>query len=223
MPDAFLFDLDGTLADTAPDLGACANALLAEHGRLPKPLATLRPHTSSGVRGMLREAFGIAPDDPDYPKLAERFLVLYEARLCVDTRLFDGIAPLLAAIERSGRQWGIVTNKRTRYTLPLVDRLGLSQRAACVVSGDTTAAAKPSPLPLLHACEVLGVAAQSTVYVGDDVRDVQAGKAAGCTTVAVRWGYLGVDSPIENWGADWIIEQPEMLLSCALNSVSRAT
>lgn len=207
-PQAVLFDLDGTLADTAPDLAACVNRLLIEEGLQAKPLAELRPFTSQGVRGMLFKGFDMTPEHPDYAAFAARFLAHYETRLCDETRLFDGIADLLDRLEENGLRWGIVTNKRMRYTDPLVRLLGLAPRTTCVVSGDTTAAAKPSPLPLLHACELLGVAPATTVYVGDDQRDIVAGQAAGCATIAVRWGYLGVDRPIEAWGADRIIDHP---------------
>lgn len=211
MPDAVLFDLDGTLADTAPDLGAAVNRLLEEEGRAPQPLSLLRPYTSQGVRGMLQAGFGIGPDNPAYTPLAERFLAFYAERLCEDTRLFDGIAELLDALEAMGLAWGIVTNKRMRYTDPLVERLGLTPRTNCVVSGDTTAAAKPSPLPILHACSLLGCAPQKALYVGDDRRDIVAGQAAGCATVAVAYGYLGDSGPPETWGADLIVDHPAEL------------
>lgn len=211
MFEAVLFDLDGTLADTAPDLGRAANLLLQEEGRAELPLAALRPYTSQGVRGLLFAGFGITPEHPDYARLAERFLILYEAGLCVDTRLFDGIPELLAALETRKLGWGIVTNKRRRYTDPLVALLQLAQRTPCVVSGDTTAAAKPSPLPVLHACELLACRPERAVYVGDDRRDIVAGKAAGCLTVAVSYGYLGDSGPPESWGADLIIDHPDEL------------
>ena len=208
---AVLFDLDGTLADTAPDLGDAANRLLQEAGLPPRPLAELRPYTSQGVRGLLFAAFGVQPDSGDYAPLAARFLELYAARLCVDSQLFVGIDRLLAQVEQSGLNWGIVTNKRMRYTDPLVAQLGLSPRTRCVVSGDTTAAAKPSPLPILHACSLLGCAPQKALYVGDDRRDIVAGKAAGCFTVAVSYGYLGDSGPVHTWGADLIIDHPAEL------------
>ncbi len=209
---AVLFDLDGTLADTAPDLGAAANFLLLEEGRPQKPLAELRPYTSQGVRGLLRAGFGIDPEHDDYPRLAQRFLEFYAEHLCEDTRLFSGIPELLDHLEDAGLAWGIVTNKRMRYTDPLVARLGLSPRTPCVVSGDTTAAAKPSPLPIQHACQLLASAPQRSIYVGDDLRDIQAGRAAGCLTVAVSYGYLGHNGPLESWGADLIIDHPQELI-----------
>jgi len=206
---AVLFDLDGTLADTAPDLGDAANRLLQEAGLPPRPLAELRPYTSQGVRGLLFAGFGLQPDSSEYSRLAARFLELYAARLCVDSRLFVGIDRLLAQVEQSGLNWGIVTNKRMRYTAPLVAQLGLSPRTRCVVSGDTTAAAKPSPLPILHACELLACAPGSSVYIGDDRRDIEAGRAAGCLTIAAAYGYLGDSGCPSTWGADHIAASPE--------------
>ena len=213
MFDAVLFDLDGTLADTAPDLGWAANALRETEGLAPLPLATLRPWTSQGVRGLLRTAFNIAPGQPGYDDLAQRFLALYADRLCVDTVLFDGVAELLDELEALGLAWGIVTNKRMRYTDPLVAQLGLTPRTHCVVSGDTTAEAKPSPLPVLHACQLLNCRPERTLYVGDDRRDIVAGNAAGCRTVAAAYGYLGDSGPVLAWGADLQIDTPNELAS----------
>lgn len=220
MLDAVLFDLDGTLADTAPDLGAATNRLLEEEGRPALPLATLRPYTSSGVRGLLRASFDIGPDDSRYERLAARFLAHYEARLCEDTVLFNGIAELIDTLETAGLRWGIVTNKRRRFTDPLVARLGLSPRTPCVVSGDTTAEAKPSALPVLHACTLLGVAPHRALYVGDDLRDIQAGRNAGCGTVAVSYGYLGHSGPLGTWGADLIVDHPDQLAEHVLSRVA---
>ncbi len=220
MFEAVLFDLDGTLADTAPDLGHAANALLREEARPEQPLASLRPHTSAGVRGLLRVGFGITPEDSGYERLAQRFLELYAARLCADTQLFAGIPELLDQIETLQLAWGVVTNKRRRFTDPLVVLLGLSPRTPCIVSGDSTAAPKPSPLPLLHACELLGCAPQRTLYVGDDQRDIVAGKAAGCLTVAVSYGYLGDGAPLAEWGADLIIDHPDELAAFLVTHVA---
>jgi phosphoglycolate phosphatase len=208
MLDAVLFDLDGTLADTAPDLCATLNMLLLEEGRPQQPFSRLRPHTSSGVRGLLGEGFGIAPADRGYGRLSTRFLEIYGARLCEMSTLFDGIPALLDTLEAHGMAWGIVTNKRARFTDPLVAALGLSPRTTCVVSGDTTAEAKPSPLPVLHACAVLGCAPQRTLYVGDDRRDIVAGRAAGTLTAAVSYGYLGNSGPPHTWGADFVADHP---------------
>lgn len=208
MFEAVLFDLDGTLADTAPDLGAAANFLLLEEGRPQKPLDILRPYTSQGVRGLLRASFGVGPTDTDYERLADRFLTLYAERLCEDTRLFEGIPELLDTLETMGLRWGIVTNKRMRFTNPLVEQLGLSPRTCCVVSGDTTAEPKPSALPVLHACQLLRCTPDRALYVGDDRRDIVAGRAAGCLTVAVSYGYFGDSGPLPSWGADLMIDHP---------------
>lgn len=220
MLEAVLFDLDGTLADTAPDLGAAANFLLLEEGLPQQPLSKLRPYTSQGVRGLLQAAFGLRPEDEHYDRLADRFLELYAARLCADTQLFGGIAELLDQLEALNLGWGIVTNKRRRFTDPLVELLGLAPRTNCVVSGDTTAAAKPSPLPILHACELLGCRPERTLYVGDDKRDIVAGQAAGCQTIAVTYGYLGDSGPIETWGADLIIDHPAQLVEFVTQRVA---
>lgn len=211
MFEAVLFDLDGTLADTAPDLGESANLLLAEEGHAAKPLAMLRPYTSQGVRGLLKAGFDIDATDPHYERLSHRFLEIYEQRLCAATRLFDGIPELLDALESLNLGWGIVTNKRMRFTDPLVDLLQLTPRTNCVVSGDTTAEAKPSPLPIEHACRLLNCRPERTLYVGDDRRDIIAGRAAGCQTVAVSYGYLGDGGPLHTWGADLIIDHPAEL------------
>ncbi|MCL4759078.1 MAG: HAD-IA family hydrolase [Rhodocyclaceae bacterium] len=211
-PEAILFDLDGTLADTAPDLGATANLLREECGLAPLPLDQLRPHTSSGVRGMLRVAFGIGTEHTHYAGLAERFLDRYADRLCIDTRLYEGIPELLSTLDAYSIEWGVVTNKRQRFTHPLIEALGLAQRTRCVISGDSAERPKPAPDPLLLACRVLSVRPDRCVYVGDDLRDIVAGKAAGMGTVAAAYGYLGVDTPITRWEADAIIETPGELL-----------
>jgi N-acetyl-D-muramate 6-phosphate phosphatase len=208
-----LFDLDGTLADTAPDLGGAVNRMLAARGRSPFPLGTLRPLASHGARGLIGRAFGLTPSDAGYEDLRQEFFREYESALCEDSELFPMMAETLEQMERDGILWGIVTNKIERFTAPLVRALGLGQRAVCVVSGDTTAHAKPHPAPLLHALATAGVDAGAAVYVGDDLRDVQAGRAAGLRTVAAAYGYLGYGEPVERWGADHIIDRPSELLS----------
>ncbi|HZV53581.1 MAG TPA: HAD-IA family hydrolase [Rhodocyclaceae bacterium] len=210
---AVFFDLDGTLADTAPDLGGALNELLEEFGRIPLDRATLRPHVSAGTRGMLGIGFGLMPDDSDYPNLAKRFLDLYAARLCKGTRLFNGMAPLLDHLDEQGILWGIVTNKPARFTLPLADCLQLSGRAAAIISGDSTSRPKPAPDSLLLACEQAGVSPSLTLYVGDDLRDVQAAHAAGMPAVAAAWGYLGDGPAIDEWNADATIAGPLELLN----------
>jgi len=207
-----LFDLDGTLADTAPDLAATVNRMLARRGREPLPLAELRPLASHGARGLIGRAFGIRPDEADYETLRQEFFSEYEAALCRDTALFPRMDETLLAIESHGIRWGIVTNKIARFTDPLVRALNLAERATCVVSGDTTAHAKPHPAPLLHALRQAGRSAGEAIYVGDDLRDVQAGQAAGIRTVVAAYGYLGDGIPIEDWGADAVIAAPLELL-----------
>ena len=207
-----LFDLDGTLADTAPDLAAALNKMRTDRGLDVLPLGPLRRMASSGARGLVGVGFGLKPGDADYEAHRVEFLANYENALHVHTRLFDGVEELLAAIEIS-RKWGVVTNKAKRFTDPLSRSIGFTGRAACVVSGDTTAHAKPHPAPLLHAADLSGVAAGECIYVGDDLRDVQAGRAAGMKTLAVTWGYLGDTDPPASWGADAVIDHPRDVLS----------
>jgi len=210
-PSVF-FDLDGTLADTAPDLGAALNRLLQEEGRPPLPTSVLRPHVSAGSRGMLAAGFGIAPGEDGYVELQRRFLDHYAAALCVGTVLFPGMAELLDALDATRIPWGVVTNKPRRFTEPLLEALGLSHRAAAIVSGDSTPFAKPHPQPLLLACSQAGVAAAASLYVGDDRRDIEAGRAAGMRTVIAAYGYLGDAAELAAWQADATISHPRELL-----------
>jgi phosphoglycolate phosphatase len=210
--DAVLFDLDGTLADTAPDLAAAANAMRRDRGLPLLPLEPLRRVASSGARGLLGVAFDIGPDHADFPAMRDEFLANYARDLCVETTLFPGIAELLAALDARGIRWGIVTNKAERLTRPLVAQLPLHPTNACVVSGDTTAHAKPHPAPLLHAAALIEVEPSRIVYVGDDLRDIQAGRAAGMATVAAAYGYCGDAVPPTEWGADRLIVTPLALL-----------
>lgn len=213
MTEAVLFDLDGTLADTAPDLAGTLNRLQAEHGMALTPFATLRPQVSHGVRGMLGVGFGLTPDAPTYPALAQRFLGLYADALCIHTCLFPGMSELLDSLAQRGIAWGVVTNKAERFARPIVEALGLADRCACVVGGDTAIRPKPFPDPLLHACKVAGIEPTRCIYVGDDIRDIAAGRAAGMRTLAAAYGYLGNTEPIETWAADAIIEHPLEILS----------
>ncbi|MEM5435234.1 HAD-IA family hydrolase [Paraburkholderia diazotrophica] len=207
-----LFDLDGTLADTAPDLAAAVNKMRHERGLEMVPLEQLRPLASAGARGLLGGAFGIGPEHHDYSSMREEFLANYEADLCIETTLFPGIGDILDELDARGVRWGIVTNKVARLTEPLVAQLGLDTRAGCVVSGDTTPHSKPHPAPLLHAAKELDLPAERVVYVGDDLRDVQAGFAAGMVTVAAAYGYCGNDIPPTQWHARHVVNSPAELL-----------
>ena len=211
-PGAVLFDLDGTLVDSAPDLAGAGNEMRIQRGLEPLPFECFRPHVGSGARGMVAIALQVTPDDDGYEVLRDEFLDRYEARLTRESRVFAAMLPVLAAFDAGTLRWGIVTNKASRFTLPVVQGLGLAARAAVVISGDTTPHAKPHPEPLLEAARRIGVASAQCVYVGDDLRDVQAGRAAGMRTVVAAWGYLGMGEPISSWQADAVIEQPQELL-----------
>ena len=210
---AVLFDLDGTLVDSAPDLAGAANALRVQHGLPALPFERLRPMVGAGARGMIGAAFGLAPGDDGFEPLRDAFLQRYEQGLLLRTAVFDDMHAVLQALESRPLAWGIVTNKAERYTLPLVEGLGLRRRAGVVIAGDTTPYAKPHPEPLLEAARRLRVAPADCVYVGDDLRDVQAGRAAGMATLAAAWGYLGQGEPIDAWGADAVIDRPAALLN----------
>lgn len=206
-----LFDLDGTLIDSAPDLAGAANLLRADHGLEPLPLESLRPWVGSGARGMVGAAFGVVPGELRFEALRDAFLAHYAAGLLQRTQPFDGVDAMLYALDTSGIPWGIVTNKATRFTTPIVAGLGLLQRATVVVCGDTTAHSKPHPEPLWHAARAMGLPPEDVVYVGDDLRDAQAARAAGMTMVAATWGYLGQGQPVNEWGADALAATPEHL------------
>ena len=209
---AVLFDLDGTLADTAPDLACALNRVRAANHLAPMPLEITRPYTSSGARGLLKIGFDLDPGDERYDALRAQFLDFYAAEICVDTRLFDGMAELLDQLDQERMPWGVVTNKAERFTLSLLQHLRLGERAACVVGGDTSARLKPHPDSLLHAAAALQLPASACVYVGDDLRDVQAARAAGMRVLAAKYGYLGDGGSIESWQADAIIEHPRQVL-----------
>lgn len=215
MPEAVLFDLDGTLADTAPDLGGALNQLLLEQGRPPMPMEQLRPHVSSGARGMIGAGLGIGPTDPAYSALQQRFLAIYQDALCVGTRLFEGMAEHLDELDMQGIPWGIVTNKSQRFAIPLMEGLGLRQRSICIVCGDSAQRSKPHAHPMQLASAVIGIAATDCIYVGDDERDVISGRAVGMKTVVAAWGYLGDGKPPAAWGADAIAASPQDILGIA--------
>ncbi len=207
-----LFDLDGTLLDTAPDLAYALNRTLQELDCQPLPFEHIRPHVSHGARGLIRLGFGLGPGDRTYDGIRHRLLAIYRANLARETRLFPGMAHVLDEIEERSLNWGVVTNKPAWLTDPLVDALALRRRAACVVSGDSTPNSKPHPGPLLHACRQTGSRPSECLYVGDARRDIEAGRSAGLHTVVALFGYVGpADAPL-NWGADISIDRPEELL-----------
>ena len=209
---AILFDLDGTLIDSAPDLGAAADQMRVARGMSSLPIDLYRPLAGSGARGMLHIAFGMTPEDAAFADMREEFFQIYEKRMTQDTTIFDGVPELLTGIVARKLQWGVVTNKSKRFTDPLAAQMSLFATAGTVVSGDTTPHAKPHPEPLLEAARRIGVPPQACVYVGDDERDIIAGKAAGMYTVAAVYGYLGEKQSVEQWNADDVIESPHELL-----------
>ena len=202
---AVLFDLDGTLADTAVDLAGALNRVRADRSLPPMALELLRPHASHGARGMLGAGFGIDRESPDFELLRDSFLDYYAAGLCETTQLFEDAEKVLTEIERRGLLWGIVTNKAARFTLPILERLALSTRTVAVICGDTTANTKPHPEPLLAAALALKVDPADCLYVGDAERDIIAGRAAGMKTLIASYGYLGADDTPEHWAADGVI------------------
>ena len=209
---AVLFDLDGTLIDSAPDLGAAADQMRTDRGLPSLPLDHYRPMAGAGARGMLGIAFGMTPDHPDFPAMREEFFRNYESRMTVLTRAFDGIAEMLEALRLRGLAWGVVTNKQMRFAGPLTRTMPLFATASTVVGGDTTPHAKPHPAPLLEAARQLGLQPGQCLYVGDDERDMLAGRAAGMPTVAATYGYLGVSADTLSWEADARIDSPLALL-----------
>ncbi len=210
VPRAVLFDLDGTLADTAPDLANAVNKMRQDRGLPLTPYELLRPMASAGARGLIGVAFGIQPGDADFEPMRTEFLANYEAQIAEQTVLFEDVVALLAKIESNDQHWGIVTNKPLRYTDALLPLIGLAH-AACSISGDTTPHAKPHPEPLFEAARRLQLAPEQCWYVGDDLRDIQAGKAAGMPTIAAGWGYCGMSEPA-NWDADFIAGSPREII-----------
>ncbi|SFF34371.1 phosphoglycolate phosphatase [Fontimonas thermophila] len=208
---ALLFDLDGTLVDTAPDLGAAANHVRSCIGLPPLPIEAYRPVASAGARGLLARALAITPEHPEFDARRECFLTYYRAHIAEHSRPFDGIPTLLERCRVEGLRWGVVTNKPGWLTRPLLEALGLAAFAACIVSADEVSCPKPAPDSLLRACTLLDLSPRDCVYVGDDRRDIIAGVAAGMPTVAAAWGYLGENAPIETWGADLVAQSPHAL------------
>ena len=211
--DAVLFDLDGTLIDSAPDLGAAADKMRTDRGLASYPLVKYRPMAGAGARGMLGIAFGLTAQDPQFNALKEEFFSNYEACMTQRTYAFDGVAEMIARLHQGGLKWGVVTNKSERFTLPLTRLMPLFATAQTIVSGDTTPHSKPHPAPLLEAARQLNVSPQRCIYVGDDARDILAGRAAGMPTVAAAYGYLGSEAEIEEWNAHATIDSAIELLN----------
>jgi phosphoglycolate phosphatase len=211
-PRCVLFDLDGTLLDSAPDLGLAANLVREGLGMAHLPLDVLRPQASNGARGLLKVALGITPEHPDYETHKSEFLRHYQNNLTTLTRRFEGVSELLDALEACGLRWGVITNKVGWLARPVMEGTGLAARAACLVAGDSTPNPKPAPDGLLLAAREIGVNSSDCIYVGDDLRDVVAGRAAGMRTVAAGWGYLGANPDLASWQADAIAKTPEALI-----------
>ncbi len=203
-----LFDLDGTLIDTAPDMANSLNILLREEGEAELPYETIRPSVSNGSVALVKLAFGDHVDEQNLERLKKRYLEIYQEHLCEDSKLFDGMDTLLDKIEQAGKNWGVVTNKPGWLTDPLMELIGLHDRASCIVSGDTTTNRKPHPEPMYHACLAAGSEADQCIYIGDARRDIEAGNNAGMDTVVALYGYIGDWENIEEWGANYQIENP---------------
>jgi phosphoglycolate phosphatase len=212
MTQAVLFDLDGTFADTAPDLGAALNHVRALHDQPPLPIEIIRLQASHGSQGLLKLGMNVEPEAPNYNELRDAFLQHYEAHICDHTVLFPGMAALVAELEQHELPWCIVTNKPHRYTVPLMEKLGYAKRAACLVSGDTCARSKPHPMPLLHAAGLVHIEPEDCIYLGDDLRDMEAAQAAGMTGIIARYGYIGSLKETADWPAHGGIDTPFQLL-----------
>ncbi len=206
-----LFDFDGTLADTAPDLGAAANVLRSRRGLTELPLESYREYASHGARGLLKRGLDMTPEHPEYEAAREEFLTEYEQGMTERTTLFPGIKELLTGLQDNGYTWGIVTNKVEYLAVPLIVHLGLYRHCAVTVGGDTTPHPKPHPAPLLHAAEKTGFATEDAIYIGDDQRDIVAGRAAGMATVVAAYGYCGMSTALKSWDATAIAERPDQL------------
>lgn len=210
--EAVLFDLDGTLLDSAPDLAAAVNEMRTDRGMSELPYSSFRPMVGTGARGMLSVAFDMNPADDGFEAMKLEFFANYEKRLIHQTVAFSGVSEVIVQIKSAEIKWAVVTNKSQRFTKPLTDAMSLFNSAGAIVSGDTTPYSKPHPAPLLEAANRLGVTPENCLYVGDDERDIVAGRAAGMQTVAAAYGYLGKDADILSWKADAIIVSPLDLL-----------
>lgn len=203
-----LFDLDGTLADTAPDLAYALNQTLLKHGREPLTLEQIRPHVSHGGIALIRAGFSIEPEHPEFQTFREDLLDIYLQNIARETALFPGMTEVLEQLEQRGIGWGVVTNKPAWLTDPLMAGMGLTRRAACIISGDTTPNSKPHPGPILHACTQVGIEPTTCLYIGDAERDIIAGRDAGTATLTALFGYLDEQDQPESWGADDVIAEP---------------
>ena len=212
MISSVFFDLDGTLADTAPDLAAALNQVLHEQGKPTLPMESIRPSVSLGGNAMVKLAFSIEEEDPEFDGLRIRFLDIYQQRLHQDTQVFPGIDAVLDYLEGKNMTWGVVTNKPEWLTNPVMDQLKLTQRAACIISGDTTEYSKPHPGSMLHACEVAQCDPETSLYVGDALRDIEAGRAAGMKTLTADYGYIANNENPDDWNADGKISKPEEII-----------
>ena len=211
--EAVLFDLDGTLIDSAPDLGAAADKMRTDRDLESLPLSLYRPMAGAGARGMIVVAFGLTPEDAQFDRLKEEFFANYEVRLVEQTYVFEGVAELIDSLCQGGLKWGVVTNKSARFTIPLTRAMPLFNTARTIISGDTMPKAKPHPAPLLEAARQLELPPERCMYVGDDERDIVAGRAAGMRTVAAAYGYLGAVTDTAHWKADFTISRPRDLLN----------
>lgn len=207
-----LFDLDGTFADTAPDMAYALNLTLELHGRAPLPLEIIRPHVSHGGVALIRLGFELEPEHPEFPGLRQQFLDFYQSNLTRGTRLFPGMEELIGQLEAREIAWGIVTNKPGWLTDPLMQQLQLTPRATCIISGDTTAKSKPHPEPIFYACNIAGARPEETLYIGDAERDIIAGNSAGTRTLTALFGYIGENDRPEQWQADGAISHPLQIL-----------
>ena len=214
MIQAVLFDLDGTLADTAPDLGGALNAVLRRHNLPEKSIAEIRPYAGHGAAGLIKLGAGITPVHTDYTRWRAEYLDEYDSRYAQDTELFDGVNELIAELDQRGIKWGIITNKPMRFTDKLVPKLGFIIPPAVVVSGDTCGEPKPSVKPMLYACGQIHADPQHTLYVGDAERDIQAGRNSGMTTVLAEWGYISDEDDTDSWQPDYRIATPIELIGC---------
>ena len=208
---ALLFDLDGTLLDTAPDFITALNIQLRRHNRAPLPDSAIRTSVTNGSVGLIQSGFGIDPGDPQFESLREEFLELYFANLADQTALFDGLQLVLDECHTRNIPWGIVTNKPWRYTEAALVQLGLMERAATVICPDHVNQPKPDPEAILLACQEIALAPDDCLYVGDHVRDIEAGRAAGTRNIAAAWGYIEAGQQLGDWQADWIVEQSQQL------------